>query len=314
LAHNRAVIGRYQQTLLGMTTFLVVACGSTAPSVVPNLKPSPVAPNGSATRTPKPSSESPGPDVVQFATHGFTFEYPSAWHVIAEEVFDGVDLVWVVGTGEWDDGCTTTGSETYCSESSIRVDPGEVVIEISTQFHGPYIPVFESPPFDSTVLPSGSVASVQGFEWATGALVYAPGRDVLRVQSVLGSPLSDADHASVQRVIDSLVYTAADLESGPTWNPTSIGSAECERRIAGGRLNNGHSPVLNLLEPTSFTQLTWPAGWSTEQDEHGRGQIVDDTGRVIARQWDQVELGGRGDKNGFRVCPDSVRLIRSFPS
>ncbi len=35
---------------------------------------------------------------------------------------------------------------------------------------------------------------------------------------------------------------------------------------------------------------------------------------VVAREWDEVVLGGRGGPSGFHICPTSVTLLREFVS
>jgi len=250
------------------------------------------------------------------AAHGFSFEYPSSWEVIANEVIAGVDLTWVVGTGSWEDGCESTGSMTTCSGPVMDAGADEVVMEFSLQFSGPYTPIFDPPPFETTVLPSGAVAVLPVSGAIGGATIYAPGREALRIRTAVGQNSPDSVQTDVRRVINSLTYDPATVVAGDlTWDPSSALGGECERRTIEGRLNNGHSPDLMLLQADyHFTQLIWPVGWTVRANGDGRGEVVDDSGVVLARQWDQVEVGGRGEDDEFKVCPGAVTVIRSYPS
>jgi hypothetical protein len=323
LAHNRAVIGRSVWFLLGCLVLL--ACGST-PVTEPFATVSPFVawPSSSPLSTgtmesmaPQTSTPVVPTSLVSVEGWGFTFDYPDDWRIIAEEVYAGIDTHWVVGTGTWDDGCTRSVSgemsSISCTVPTLTAEPGEVVVDFAIQNHGPYIPIFDGPPFDSTILPNGTVANLSPND-ATMAIFYAPGRYNLTMRATIGSPESEVDRAKLRAVVESVAFEAGEVRtSDESWDPPSVDSEECARLTIEGRLGNGLNPSLALLEPNyRFVSLIWPEGWFTRAADNGRGEVVSDDGSIVARQWDSMRIGGRGDHQTLHVCPDSVTVLRTF--
>jgi hypothetical protein len=311
------VSGRSSRLILAV--LLAAACGVPVPSVTP--APSiPPAPSGVPATPPVLSpAVSPAPTLAMtsFSEGWYSFEYPSEWPVIAENVFNGADRTpIVVGTGAWSDGCARTQTSVSCSGPVFRLDPGEVVVEVSYRGHGPAIPVFGPPPFDARILEDGVAAEISDVLSGTRVILHVPGTSALALNIKFGSPATDADRAMVAAIVDSFQFGLGRPDVSLTfWTPPSGDHDDCEAFGVEGRLGRGDFNGINLLTPAgSFVFLVWPDGWSARIGADGRLEILDASGDVAAHEWDQILIGGRGDQNEFRVCPDAVQILRRFPT
>jgi hypothetical protein len=81
-----------------------------------------------------------------------------------------------------------------------------------------------------------------------------------------------------------------------------------------GTLARGDGGGLNLAMPGfAWARVSWPYGWTARLGEDRRLELFDRHGAFVAREWDEVEVGGSGDSNEFQACPDAVSVIRAFP-
>jgi hypothetical protein len=306
---------------VGLTIVVTVACASPTPTFTPSAAPSQPSPSPSASPSASPSPTATAQPTVAFTHYGgegFSFDYPSDWRVITDAQFTGAQYVLVVvGTGEWQSGCVTSGNATTCGPNHLIADPGEVVAEFSLRGMGPAVPIYELPPVGSTILESGLAASVDDGPSLTRAAIFVSGADKLAVDVRYGGPPTDNERASVHRMIESLAPPGG--VSAPTidhWASTAIEPASCARKVVRGRLGRGDVGGINVTSAdyTEFNFLVWPQGWTARVGADRRTELHDDTGAFVAREWDEVEIGGRGDPNEFRVCPDAVSVLRAFPS
>lgn len=84
----------------------------------------------------------------------------------------------------------------------------------------------------------------------------------------------------------------------------------CDGAITSGRLTNNRPNGLALQAPDGATTLVlWPFGYST-RGFVGSMELVDDQGRVIAREGDNVEVGGgMGGDGFFAACAGTIRVV-----
>jgi hypothetical protein len=281
---------------------LAAACFAPDPTMTP------VASVAPATLTPRPTI-----GVSHFDEGGLSFDHPSEWHVIAQDEFNGVDFVMaVVGTGDWNSGCETIGNVTTCGAPALITAPGEVVAQFSTFGHGPATALYEIPSFDSVRTSKGLTAVTSD----TYARLFAPGGHPVEVHVRYGGPPSATLLAQVAAMINSVDYgrdhPATQLT---TWDDSAVDPEDCPRQELAGQLGRGDMGGLNLLESDSSLAwlLSWPSGWTARPGGDRRLELLDEEDHVVAREWDEVLIGGRGSQDDFRVCPGAVTVTREFP-
>ncbi|HYI21316.1 MAG TPA: hypothetical protein VEX62_01650 [Candidatus Limnocylindrales bacterium] len=297
---------------------VVAACTASLPA--PSLLTPSALPSSPATTSPSESVAPPptgsASPAIEFYDDGYlSFEYPAEWPIIATRVFNGVAFTPIVlGTGEWDDGCEPFGSNgIHCSGSELIADPGELVAEFWTQGHGPASLVYELPSFESYMIEGGAAVDRSTGPTFTNATVFPPGRLPYEMRVRYGSPMTEAERETIEMIIGSVRFGSDDRQfSLSSWDSTSLGSRACTRTVLRGQIGRGDFPSLNL-GGTAYAALSWPRSWTSRLPEGGRVEILDESGDVVAREWDEVEIGGRGDANEFKVCADAVRVVRAFP-
>ena len=99
----------------------------------------------------------------------------------------------------------------------------------------------------------------------------------------------------------------ADLIAVPTAPPTGfqIGPQECPGALLEGELAADDAFGFAVTDVEGFTTpVTWPNGYVAR--DAGRRELLDGSGRVIAREGDHVALGGGEGAvgPGFVVCGD----------
>jgi hypothetical protein len=265
--------------------------------------------------TPTPSSTANSLTLVHYSDNGISFDYPSDWPVITQGLFNGADWIPIVlGTGEWDEGCNADGS---CGQPLFTLDDDEFVVQLSYQHHGPAAFVYQLPPFDALALDGGLVAAIDDGFRSTRAHFYEPGRDGFVLDVRLGGEPAEALRAAIRAVVESFARRPA---AGPPqleyWDSASIDAVRCERREIRGRLGRGDVLGLSVLEVDGRpVRVNWPVGWTARVGEASRTELLSEEGAVIAREWDEVVLGGRRPFDSqFNACPEAVTVTREFPS
>ena len=84
----------------------------------------------------------------------------------------------------------------------------------------------------------------------------------------------------------------------------------CDAALTGGRLVTSSETGLGLQAPDAPTvAVTWPFGYRAGGIV-GSVELQDESGRVLAREGDFVEVGGgfRGD-GSFLACAGTVRVV-----
>lgn len=282
-------------------------------SPVPTVSPASLQPAATRAATEEQDTDSHEPTatahaLTHFDARGFSFDYPASWLIIVEDWFvDPIYTVVVLGTGEWDDSCEDLSGGLACT----NLDPGEFAISMTQQIGGPQIPVYPTPPFESKVVDSGLATVVEDALTTVLATVYAPGNLPLEMNAQLGGSESDESvRAALMQLLDSLSTSSVpSLVALRTWRPPT--GQECARLSRSGRLSRESSGGMDLGDP-DYASLVWPSGWTTRLADDGRIDMLDSNGSEVAREWDEVEIGGRGDFDEFQVCPDDVAVIRSF--
>ena len=99
----------------------------------------------------------------------------------------------------------------------------------------------------------------------------------------------------------------ADLIAVPTSPPTGfqIGPQSCPAALLEGELVANDEFGFAVTHADGFaTPVTWPDGYVAR--DAARRELLDGSGRVVAREGDQVALGGgeTGIGPGFVVCGD----------
>ncbi len=240
-----------------------------------------------------------------------SFDYPAEWRVIAEnDIRIGQITYVVVGTGEWRSGCNLS----ECTGADVFVaDPGELVAHFSSTYSGPADPVYSTPPLDARQLPSGLAATIEDGAQTTLATVFIPGRRALTVDVRYGGEPSDSRRVAVHRMIDSIAaggQSPANIRTAAS----STSSVDCVDRTIQGQLARGDLGGLNIALPAfSWAAVEWPHGWTASMGEDRRVELFDELGEYVAREWDDVEVGGRGDSNEFVACADAVSVVQPFP-
>lgn len=299
--------------LLGWPILLAVACAAPVPSGSPSVAPTSAPPTTTApTDAPATASATAATELTHFSGGDNEFDYPSDWRVIAEsDIRIGQITYVVVGTGDWRSGCS--GFDNCTGEDVFVADPGELVAHFSSFYSGPAHRTFETPPSDALQLPSGLAATVEDGPQRTLATIYIPGRRAMTVDVRYGGAPSDADRAAVHRMIDS---TAAGGQAPANIRTatSSITSADCVDRTFRGQLARGDLGGLNIAPPGfSWATVLWPHGWTARLGDDNRVELFDGQGAFVAREWDEVEIGGRGDSNDFQACDGAVSVIQPFP-
>jgi hypothetical protein len=244
-------------------------------------------------------------EIVEYSRADLYFEYPSEWRIAAEGDICLHDATYVaVGTGEWLSGCRDGQS----GDDAFVLDRGEAIVRIGYFYSGPAMPAYEVPAFGTQRLESGLAASNLGMAAITK--VFVPGHRALQVEARFGDQPREADVQAVRRLIESL-----DLdERAPASIITSDVDAptqDCAQLSMTGRLARGDvdGPTLATGE-FNWVSVVWPKGWRSRLEGDGRLAVVDPEGQVRVREWDEVQVGGRGDINEFVACPDAVNVLR----
>ena len=192
-------------------------------------------------------------------------------------------------------GCRVARTSTSGGEAAVA-DAGELVVTVSYFYSGPAMPAYEVPPFDAMTLDSGLAAISQ----VPSATVYVPGHRALDVDMGVGGVPSVDQLAAFDRLIETI-----DLdERAPAHlltNEFGVDDTPCRiTDIVTGRLARGDvgGPTLPLGDGSWIT-LLWPRNWRARLDDDHRLVVIDDSGQAVAREWDEVELAGRGDENEF---------------
>ncbi len=216
----------------------------------------------------------------------------------------------VVGTGEWRSG---TESAHQVSADVFVADPGEVVAHFSYFYSGPASFTYETPPLDARQLPSGLATTIEDGAQGTLATVFVPGHRSLTVDVRYGSEPSDSQRAAVHGMIDSIAAGGQNPANIRT-TASSTTSADCVDRTFRGPLARGDLGGLNIAPPGfSWALVSWPHGWTASVGDDNRVELFDGQGAFVAREWDEVEIGGRGDSNEFVACADAVSVVQPFP-
>jgi hypothetical protein len=186
------------------------------------------------------------------------------------------------------------------------------VVDFWYDDYGPGVSMYDLPPSNARLLASGFPAVFETDGAPTRTTIYVPGHVHIVVDVTFGPQTPDADRASVHRMIESIAPSggprAVDLESSELRDA----SASCIRRELVGRLGRGDSGVVVQTDAGNVLDVAWPEGWSAREAEDRRFEIRDSTGTVVAREWDQVTLGGRGRNSSFDVCPNGVIAREEF--
>lgn len=84
----------------------------------------------------------------------------------------------------------------------------------------------------------------------------------------------------------------------------------CEDALGSGRLVTSQQSELALQGTTGEVfQVLWPFGYSARSAGTGV-ELLDETGKVIAREGDFIQAGGGFGVNGvFGACAGSVRVV-----
>jgi hypothetical protein len=305
---------------LFLATSLLLGCGAPLPSI--SFAPSsavasraPASPHTTPRATPSQTPSS-ATLLTHFSEDGLSFDYPAEWPVIAEREFSGVNWVpIVVGTGEWSNGCESSGSGTVCTGSEFALDPGEVILELSSQIMGPAEAVFDVPSFGARLVDGGLAVDVAEVLNGARAAVHVPGRRGFVLNLKFGGPVTDSDRAIIDGVIGSLEFAGAVSQGSlRNWAPGSMGSGGCSRAEIQGRIGRGDLGFNLIDADLAWTQIVWPPGWVARLTDSKRVEVLDNNLVAVAREWDEVALGGRGERNEFRVCPEAVTVVRAFPT
>jgi hypothetical protein len=290
----------WRLTNVAWLALIAIACSSTPPPPTP----APL-PTGTSTSQPTATPEtSPTPvGFIHFDGTPISFDYPASWRVISDGEFTGwTTAVAVVGTGNWTNGCV----EAQCASPRPSVGPGEIVADFWYDDYGPARSIYDLPPSSAHLLASGLPAVIASDDQSTRAAIYLPGHVPIMVDVSFGPLTPEADRAAIDRLLASIAPSAGprvvDLERSEL--PDT--SASCIRREVPGRLGRGASGVTLLTEAGDVLYVDWPENWMAREGEDRRFDIYDSTGTVVAREWDQVTLGGRGRGNDFDVCPNGV--------
>ena len=115
------------------------------------------------------------------------------------------------------------------------------------------------------------------------------------------------------RVTVRAVALAALIVAG--CSPASLRVAQqpasaCMDALAIGTLVASNKSGLALQAPDgTLSEMLWPFGYSARRDAMGLA-LLDNTGKVVAREGDDVQMGGGSDGNGiFEVCAGSVSVV-----
>jgi hypothetical protein len=301
-----------------LTAIAAISVACTAP--IPNPSPTAVQ---TAIPTPRPTVVGPSPTLTprlaHFQSGRASFDYPETWQVLVQDWLDHPVLtIAAVGTGEWAEPCLTPPPSPgqVCSNnpvSYVRLDSSEFAVTVTQQIGGPPIIPYDTPPFNSELLPSGLASTVHETNLGLEARIYVPGSIALGVDAQFRRPLDPSFIEDARRLIESMSAPGANAPvTLTTWRPR--GGSGCTQDSRSGRLARGSFDGLVLSGEDDFGGFLWPAGWTTRLADDMRVELLDENGSVMAREWDAVEVGGRGAVGRFRVCPDSVRVVRPFPT
>jgi hypothetical protein len=294
---------------------LVASCATVQPPTTFTTS-SPGSVEASATPTRSSSAEpSPSSELVHYANahNALELDYPSSWRVIAEnDIRIGQYTYVVLGTGDWTSGCT--GSAGCDRPDTFITDPGEIVAHLSYFYSGPAFQVFAPPPFEAQPLASGLVARIADGPDRTDATVFIPGAREMTVDVRYGGEPSSSVVADVHAMIASVEAVSEALPNILTQDARED-RPDCADDVLRGRLARGDlgGPHLAAEGQFGIATLHWPHGWTSRLDESHRARIFDRNGALVAREWDEVELGGRGDNNEFLICEDAIEVLRAYP-
>lgn len=285
------MIGRSRRLVLLIA--LVAACTSPVPTFTPSAPPATAI------------------ALAAYEGDDLSFEYPAEWRVIAErDMRIGQYTYVVVGTGDWQSG---TQHSTQVNADAWTVDPGELVAHLSYFYSGPASTVFQTPPFDARVLESGLAATIEDGPRSTLATLFVPGHREITVDVRYGGEPTDLQRSAVHRMIDSM-DAMADSDGFNLKTGTPPSGPGCSTTAFQGTLARGDLGGLNLALPDfAWVWVSWPEGWTARVREDRRVELFDRNGAHVAREWDEVDVGGSGDSNEFQSCPDAVSVIRAFP-
>lgn len=84
----------------------------------------------------------------------------------------------------------------------------------------------------------------------------------------------------------------------------------CEDALGSGRLVTNQQSGLALQDTTGDVHpVLWPFGYSAQSGATGV-ELLDETGKVVAREGDFIQAGGGFGANGeFGVCAGSVTVV-----
>ena len=187
-----------------------------------------------------------------------------------------------------------------------------VAVEIYYFYSGPASFAYGVPPFDAEVLASGLAFAYDSPD-SLSATVFVPGHRELAVDVRWSTSPAADETVMVRDLISSLSYAgeARTIDLAEWIEPTA---RPCAKSTLVGQLARGDLGGLQLVQPGGETwRLGWPAGWSAGIGDHGRAQIQDLGGNVLAREWDEVELAVRSQMDSTaNVCTVGTRLSRAF--
>ena len=87
----------------------------------------------------------------------------------------------------------------------------------------------------------------------------------------------------------------------------------CDEALLTGRLVPSAASGLAVADPDGkVTEMLWPFGYSARRDVSGIS-MVDDKGRLVAREGEMVHLtGGLGANDVWGACPGSVSRLEAI--
>jgi hypothetical protein len=191
--------------------FAAIACASVVPTPTATRL-STALPTATSAKTPG-EPPTPADGLTRFSIRNpdstglIAFDYPSYWGVLASDI-TARHYQWipaVLGTGEWKLNCqtflTSVGSGIQCGQDIFLVDPGEVVVELSTQL-GPPMPEDATPPPEAIEIASGLRAHFD--ETTLDWQIYIPGwMQPLYFVTSFGPDAVDTHAAEVRALVES---------------------------------------------------------------------------------------------------------------
>ena len=101
-----------------------------------------------------------------------------------------------------------------------------------------------------------------------------------------------------------------------TTKPVAEANTVCRLGSVGGFLAADGRAGLGIRMGAEVLPVIWPHGWSARRDLLGPLILVDRDGRDVAREGDQVALGGGFDRDDvFHACDEPyLRVIEPSPA